>query len=189
MTDALRAGRNLLAVRVDNARNTRYAPLNGDFNIFGGLYREVKLIEAPDLHIDLLDHAGPGLHVRTASLADGQADIAARVLVKNDRRSSAQFEVVTRIIDADGATVAESRTPTTLEAGRGQAVEQTLRLAEPKLWEGRRSPYLYQVKTEILVDGQPIDSAQALLGVRTVGLNAQGPVSYTHLTLPTICSV
>lgn len=174
VTDALRAGRNLLAVRVDNARNTRYAPLNGDFNIFGGLYREVKLIEAPDLHIDLLDHAGPGLHVRTASLADGQADIAARVLVKNDRRSSAQFEVVTRIIDADGATVAESRTPTTLEAGRGQAVEQTLRLAEPKLWEGRRSPYLYQVKTEILVDGQPIDSAQALLGVRTVGLNAQG---------------
>lgn len=174
VTDALRAGRNLLAVRVDNARNTRYAPLNGDFNIFGGLYREVKLIEAPDLHIDLLDHAGPGLHVRTASLADGQADIAARILVKNDRRSSAQFEVVTRIIDADGATVAESRTPTTLAAGGGQAVEQTLRLAEPKLWEGRRSPYLYQVKTEILVDGQPIDSAQAPLGVRTVGLNAQG---------------
>lgn len=174
VTDALLAGRNLLAVRVDNARNTRYAPLNGDFNIFGGLYREVKLIEAPDLHIDLLDHAGPGLHVRTASLADGQADIAARILVKNDRRSSAQFEVVTRIIDADGATVAESRTPTTLAAGGGQAVEQTLRLAEPKLWEGRRSPYLYQVKTEILVDGQPIDSAQAPLGVRTVGLNAQG---------------
>lgn len=174
VTDALRAGRNLLAVRVDNARNTRYAPLNGDFNIFGGLYREVKLIEAPDLHIDLLDHAGPGLHVRTASLADGQADIAARVLVRNDRRSSAQFEVVTRIIDADGATVAESRTPTTLAAGGGQAVEQTLRLAEPKLWEGRRSPYLYQVKTEILVDGQSIDSAQAPLGVRTVGLNAQG---------------
>lgn len=174
VTGALRAGRNLLAVRVDNARNTRYAPLNGDFNIFGGLYREVKLIEAPDLHIDLLDHAGPGLHVRTASLADGQADIAARVLVKNDRRSPAQFEVVTRIFDADGATVAESRTPTTLAAGRGQAVEQTLRLAEPKLWEGRRSPYLYQVKTEILVDGQPIDSAQASLGVRTVGLNAQG---------------
>ncbi|WP_295172983.1 glycoside hydrolase family 2 protein [uncultured Brevundimonas sp.] len=174
VTDALRAGRNLLAVRVDNARNTRYAPLNGDFNIFGGLYREVKLIEAPDLHIDLLDHAGPGLHVRTASLADGQADIAARILVKNDRRSSAQFEVVTRIIDADGATVAESRTPTTLAVGGGQAVEQTLRLAEPKLWEGRRSPYLYQVKTEILVDGQPIDSAQAPLGVRTVGLNAQG---------------
>ncbi len=174
VTDSLRAGRNLLAVRVDNARNTRYAPLNGDFNIFGGLYREVKLIEAPDLHIDLLDHAGPGLHVRTASLADGQADIAARILVKNDRRSSAQFEVVTRIIDADGATVAESRTPRTLAAGGGQAVEQTLRLAEPKLWEGRRSPYLYQVKTEILVDGQPIDSAQAPLGVRTVGLNAQG---------------
>lgn len=43
VTDALRAGRNLLAVRVDNARNTRYAPLNGDFNIFGGLYRESTL--------------------------------------------------------------------------------------------------------------------------------------------------
>src|SRR5690606_30050977 len=144
VTDALRSGGNLLAVRVDNARNTRYAPLNGDFNIFGGLYREVKLIETPDLHIDLMQQGGPGLHVRTEALTPGQATIGARVLVRNDSRAARRFEVLTRIIDADGAVVAETRTPTTLAAGRGQTVEQTLALVNPRLWEGRRSPYLYR---------------------------------------------
>lgn len=174
VTDALRSGGNLLAVRVDNARNTRYAPLNGDFNIFGGLYREVKLIEAPDLHIDLMQHGGPGLHVRTEALNSGQATIGARVLVRNDGGAAKRFEVLTRITDADGAVVAETRTPTTLTAGQGQAVEQSLRLENPRLWAGRGAAYLYRVTSEILVDGQAIDSAEAPLGVRTVGLSDKG---------------
>ena len=76
VTDQLRAGANVLAVRVDNARNVRYAPLNGDFNIFGGLYREVKLIETDDLHVDLTDHGGPGVYAATTELNDDSADIA-----------------------------------------------------------------------------------------------------------------
>jgi len=174
VTDALRSVGNVLAVRVDNARNTRYAPLNGDFNIFGGLYREVKLIETPDLHIDLMQNGGPGLHVRTEALAPGRAAVSARVLVRNDSRAAKQFEVLTRITDADGAVVAETRTPTTLTAGQGQTVEQSLTLDNPKLWEGRRSAYLYKVTSEILVDGQATDSAEVPLGVRTVGLSDKG---------------
>lgn len=174
VTDALRSGGNVLAVRVDNARNTRYAPLNGDFNIFGGLYREVKLIETPDLHIDLMQHGGPGLHVRTEALAPGQATVSARVLVRNDSRAAKQFEVLTRITDSDGAVVAETSTPTTLTAGQGQTVEQSLTLNNPKLWEGRRSAYLYTVTSEILVDGQAMDSAEVPLGVRTVGMSDKG---------------
>lgn len=174
VTDALRSGGNLLAVRVDNARNPRYAPLNGDFNIFGGLYREVKLIETPDLHIDLMQHGGPGLHVRTDALSPTQAQVSSRLFVRNDSRSAKRFEVLTRITDAEGAVVAEARTPATLTAGQGQTVEQSLTLANPRLWRGRASPYLYKAVSEILVDGQAIDSAEVPLGVRTVGLSDQG---------------
>lgn len=174
VTDALTAGGNLLAVRVDNARNTRFAPLNGDFNVFGGLYREVKLVETADLHVDLMAHGGPGLHGRTLSIGDGQAMIGARTLVRNDREAAATFDVVTRVVDADGQVVAEERASATLPAGQGQAVGQTLTLDNPRLWEGRSSPYLYRLTTEIVENGQTLDTADVPLGVRTVGLDQQG---------------
>jgi len=174
VTGALKAGRNVLAVRVDNARNTRFAPLNGDFNVFGGLYRAVKLVETSDVHVDLSDWGGPGLYGRTEALSAGQAKIGARVLVRNDRQATASVQVTTSILDAKGALAAQARGSARLAAGQGQTVLQTLVLKKPKLWEGRRSPYLYRLRTEVRVDGKLVDTAEVPLGVRTVGLDGEG---------------
>lgn len=174
VTDKLKAGRNVLAVRVDNARNTRFAPLNGDFNVFGGLYRAVKLVETSDVHVDLSDSGGPGLYGRTEALSAGQAKIAAKVLVRNDRAAPASVQVVTTILDAKGAVAAQAKGAARLAAGQGQAVQQALALKKPKLWEGRRSPYLYRLRTEVRVDGKLVDTAEVPLGVRTVGLDGEG---------------
>lgn len=174
VTDKLRAGENLLAVRVDNARDTRISPLNGDFNIFGGLYREVKLIATPDLHFDRLDHAGPGLKVRTQALGDRSATIGASVAVVNDRAAPARFEVVTRILDAQGRAVATRRSPVTLAPGARGTSDQIFALKSPRLWEGRKSPYLYRVRSEVVANGQVIDSQTAPLGVRTVAVKPDG---------------
>ncbi|WP_454760300.1 glycoside hydrolase family 2 protein [Caulobacter segnis] len=174
VTEQLKAGRNVLAVRVDNARNTRFAPLNGDFNVFGGLYRAVKLVETSDVHVDLGDWGGPGLYGRTEALSAGQAKIAAKVLVRNDRKAAANVQVVTTILDANGAVMAQAKGSAKLAAGQGQAVQQTLTLKKPKLWEGRGSPYLYHLRTEVRGDGKLVDTAEVPLGVRTVGLDGQG---------------
>jgi len=174
VTEALKTGRNVLAVRVDNARNTRFAPLNGDFNVFGGLYRAVKLVETSDVHVDLGDFGGPGLYGRTEALSAGQAKIAAKVLVRNDRKAAASVQVVTTILDAKGAVAAQAKGSVKLAAGQSQAVPQALVLKKPKLWEGRRSPYLYHLRTEVRVDGKLVDTAEVPLGVRTVGLDGEG---------------
>ena len=174
VTETLKAGRNVLAVRVDNARNTRFAPLNGDFNVFGGLYRAVKLVETSDVHVDLGDWGGPGLYGRTEALSAGQAKIAAKVLVRNDRKAASNVQVVTSILDAKGAVAAQAKSSTRLATGQGQAVQQALVLKKPKLWEGRRSRYLYRLRTEVRVDGKLVDTAEVPLGVRTVGLDGQG---------------
>lgn len=173
-TEALKAGRNVLAVRVDNARNTRFAPLNGDFNVFGGLYRAVKLVETSDVHVDLSDWGGPGLYGRTESLSAGQATIGARVLVRNDRKAAAGVQVRTTILDAKGAAAAQATSSAKIGAGQSQAVSQVLALKKPRLWEGRRSPYLYRLRTEVRVDGKLTDTAEVPLGVRTVGLDGEG---------------
>ncbi len=174
VTGKLRAGENLLAVRVDNAKNPHISPLNGDFNIFGGLYREVKLIATPDLHLDRLDHAGPGIRAHTEALGKGSATIGATVAVVNDRAAPASFQVVTRILDAQGRAVATQRSPLTLAPGARGTAEQRFTLKAPKLWEGRKSPYLYRVRSEVVANGQVIDSQSVPLGVRTVAVKPDG---------------
>ena len=174
VTGKLKPGDNLLAVRVDNARNPQISPLNGDFNIFGGLYREVKLIATPELHFDRLDHAGPGVRVRTESLGKNGAVIGTTAAVVNDRAAPASFQIVTRILDASGKAIATQRSPLTLAPGARGTAEQRFTLKAPKLWEGRKAPYLYRVSSEIVSSGQPIDSESAPLGVRTVAVKRDG---------------
>jgi len=55
------SGTNLLAVRVSNAVEPDIAPLSGDFNVYGGLYRPVHLIETSEESFALTDHASPGV--------------------------------------------------------------------------------------------------------------------------------
>lgn len=175
-TDALTPGRNLLAVRVDNSRDTHIAPLNGDFNIFGGLYRRVSLIEVDALAIDRLDHAGPGVQVRTRALQPRRASIDVAVALRNDRAAAARFTLASRIIDASGKTVARSVTPATLAPGAHEAVKQAIALPNPQLWAGRKSPYLYQVVTDVVEGGRIIDSQTVPLGVRTIAVKPDGTV-------------
>ncbi|MEG3181133.1 glycoside hydrolase family 2 protein [Sphingomonas sp. LT1P40] len=176
VTSSLKAGENLLAVRVDNAKNPQISPLNGDFNIFGGLYREVKLIATPELHLDRLDHAGPGIRARTEALGKNAATIGATVAVVNDRAAPASFQIVTRILDATGKAVATQRSPLTLAPGARGTAEQKFTLKSPKLWEGRKSAYLYRVVSDVVANGRTIDSQSVPLGVRTIAVKQDGTV-------------
>lgn len=194
VTDRLKAGENLLAVRVDNAKNPQISPLNGDFNIFGGLYREVKLIATPQLHFDRLDHAGPGIKVRTEALGKGSATVGVTAAVVNDRAVPATFQIVTRIADAQGRVVATQRSPLTLAAGARGTADQRFTLKSPKLWEGRKSPYLYRVTSEVVAGGKAIDRQTAPLGIRTVAVKPDGtfllngqryPLYGVNLQMPT----
>ncbi|HVI99060.1 MAG TPA: beta galactosidase jelly roll domain-containing protein, partial [Sphingomonas sp.] len=66
-TDALKAGDNVLAVKVDNSApepgspTANIVPISGDFFMYGGLYRPVSLIVVGGAHVDLLDHGSPGV--------------------------------------------------------------------------------------------------------------------------------
>lgn len=175
VTDYLRASPNTFAVRVDNTKLPHVAPLNGDFNIFGGLTREVNLITVPNVHIDLMDFGGPGVYVDTQAIGKGTAHVRARVHVKNDDAAQKSVEVVTRILDADGKTVATQTQTQTFAAGIGNVVEFNYNLKNPKLWEGRKSPYLYKVVAEVNDRAAGTqDSLSVPLGIRTVSVEKDG---------------
>jgi len=193
-TEALRSGDNVLAVRVDNARDTQIAPLNGDFNVFGGLARAVGLIEEDALAFDRLDHAGPGVQVRTTSLKGREAAVALTAALSNARTSAARFSLDTHVLDAAGKVVARASRTVMLGAGEKTSIEQSLALHNARLWQGVKAPYLYRVVTEIAESGRVIDSASVPLGVRTVAVRKDGtfllngapyPLHGVNLQLPT----
>ena len=65
VTEQLRAGANALLVRVDNTRQPDVAPLGGDYTLYGGLYRRVRLVTTADVHVEMLFGGGPGVYFST----------------------------------------------------------------------------------------------------------------------------
>ncbi|MBT1160645.1 sugar-binding domain-containing protein [Bifidobacterium sp. SO1] len=110
LTDALHAGDNVIAVRVDNRRDLRVAPLFADFNFYGGIYRPARLVQTADVHLALDDRGSSGLRIVTPNagrsgsvdrpdhlgLTEVHADIVndadreRRVLARHDDRRAGQ---------------------------------------------------------------------------------------------------
>ena len=177
---ALRDGANVLVVKVDNSEPlaggdaTAIAPLRGDFNMAGGLYRPVSLIATPaSVHFALDDMGGSGIYFRTAAVAaNGDASVALRVKLENEGRAGAVARVRAVLRDADGRIVQASSRQLRLDGAAGEA-ELAMTVARARLWQGTADPYLYRLTVE-LADrhGKVIDRVAQQVGIRTMGFDA-----------------
>lgn len=173
LTEALDdGGSGVLTLKVDNSPTADVYPLMGDHTIFGGLYRPVGLVEVGPVHIDLLDHGGPGVRVRQISLDDTAAEVEATLRVANDATSPAREGVTVRILGADGIEAAAATA--TVSVPPGSVAEAILRLtiAQPRRWDGRRDPHRYLVVAEAAGD-----RVELPLGLRTFTIEADRGVS------------
>ena len=134
----------------------------------GGLYRNVKLHVTDPLHIPLplysfLQTAGPYAYAH--DISDASAQVTIEVPVRNERADSAQVELRTQVVDADG-TVALTLTQSK-RVGAGETIDfkVTGRLVNPRLWEPDY-PHLYRVSNMIGVAGRGVDQADIPLGIR-----------------------
>lgn len=167
ITDALRPGANTLDVRVDNSATTTIAPLGGDFTVFGGLYRPVRLIETEPVHLDLADHGAPGAGVRTSDVSSAAAGLAFHARIVNDGDRPMRGRVRWRLIDRDGREAASAEAPFRTRPGEAIDVSVDRRLVSPRLWRGRADPHLYTLEVLVL-DGQdsPVDRISLKTGIR-----------------------
>lgn len=170
ITDAIVPGRNLLAVRVNNSPTKVITPLGGDFTIFGGLYRPVSLIETDAVHIDLYNHAGPGVYARASEIGPANAKLAIDVRVANDLAKATRANVLSRVIDSSGREVARASRSLAIPPRTVRSVTLQTRVASPRLWDGVRDPYLYRVVTQI---GDGGDEVTVPLGIRTFRVDPQ----------------
>ena len=74
---------NRILVKVNNALQQDVMPLVGDFNFYGGIYRDVNLIITDPVNISLTDYASPGVYLIQNKVTKEQAEVKAKVLVSN----------------------------------------------------------------------------------------------------------
>ncbi|MRV72668.1 glycoside hydrolase family 2 protein [Duganella sp. FT92W] len=160
VTPWLKAGRNDIEVKVDNARNSDVAPLGGDYTMAGGLYRPVRLVTTGDVHFDMLDYGGPGVYFRAGGVSAERAVLAWTARVANDRARAVRATVTLRLRDAGGKVVATARKAVTLPPRTVTAVALDSVLASPHLWHGARDPYLYTSEAELHGEAEPAPGAK-----------------------------
>jgi hypothetical protein len=142
ITEAVRAGGNLLEVRVDNNWSARIAPRAGEHVFCGGIYRDVYLVATDPVHV-----AWHGVAVTTPKVS------ATEAMVNVSVETSKACRVVHQIFDAEGKLVAE---------GEGESIGP---IVQPKLWHPDH-PYLYKIVTKIFDGDRLADEVETPLGLR-----------------------
>jgi beta-galactosidase len=175
ITDKLAgSGANSLLVKVNSTEPqddddvTAIAPIRGDFNVSGGLYRYVALIStAGPAHFDLADMGGPGLYATTTSIANGAATVSVRAKVTNESDANRDYRIRISLLNAEGAVSASQEQSVSLAARSRQEVTQELKVARAHLWQGVADPYLYRLVGEVLdSNGRVIDRVAQNFGIR-----------------------
>jgi beta-galactosidase len=168
-------GPNVLAVRVDNSPFEDVPPLSGDFNIQGGIYRSVWLIVKNPVCITPLDCASDGVYIRQTSVSKEEAiiDVTAKVSNGLDRPVSAVL-----LADAGDPNGFEIDRPigrgTEIGASQTVTLYDQIRIKNPRLWNGRKDPYMYQVIIQMIYDNNwgDCDSVIIPMGLRYYSADA-----------------
>ena len=157
MTEAM-AEENLLVVAVDNAANDTVYPQMADFTFYGGLYRDVNVICVASSHFDLDYFGGCGVMVTPAVEGD-KATVALESWVSNAKDGQIVRYAVT---DAAGAVIA------TAEGQKAEVVIENVHR-----WHGRKDPYLYTAKAELVEGEVVVDTVSTRFGCRTFEIDAE----------------
>jgi beta-galactosidase/beta-glucuronidase len=168
ITDAVTAGDNVIAVKVDNTWNAQIAPRGGDWLFLGGIQRDVYLVLTDPLHVTWY-----GTFVTTPTVSATSATVNVKTEVMNENAAAATCKVTTTILDASNATVTSMESTQSIDAGATYEFDQTSSaIANPHLWSVA-TPYMYRVITTVSNGTGAVDNYESPLGIRSVEWNAE----------------
>lgn len=163
LTDYLEPGReSKLEIRVSNAQTMDIAPICGDFNIYGGLYRGVELIVTDDVCISPDYFASSGVFFTQSNVSERQADLKVEAVLSARRASLDDAELEVQLWDGDKQVY--KGVTSRLLPGNRMAVETTLK--RPHLWNGVDDPHLYRGVVILRHQGHEVDRREELIGFR-----------------------
>ncbi|MDB5083719.1 MAG: glycoside hydrolase family 2 sugar binding protein, partial [Bacilli bacterium] len=163
---------NVLSVEVSNRRNDNFGgipPMTaGNWNLYGGIYRDVRLVIKDRLHIPFqgsADHEG-GTFITTPELTAERGKVSVRTFVKNEYDHTVPCTLRTTIVDAENRIVASIEETKSIASGALSEFDQTsAEIDRPNLWSPD-SPYLYKVISQVEMNEQITDEYESPLGFR-----------------------
>ena len=159
LTSALQE-ENEIAIVVDNAPNESVYPQMADFTFYGGLYRSVNVICVPATHFDLDYYGGKGLMI-TPVMDKNNANVGVEVFVTDMKEGD---ELVYTIYDKEEKELAQIKTT---------EKKASFTLENPRLWNGRKDPYLYCCEVELVRGGEVIDAVCSRFGCRSFKIDPE----------------
>ena len=159
ITDYIKPGENQLEVSLKNLEeSSRWYP-------GAGIYRPVKLVLTPKIHIDDWSICARTIDV---NMQKNVANVTIDVNVENAKDADPNMRMILSLADAGGRVVA-ARSVVSFSNG---FVSRTLPVPSPQLWSPE-SPYIYTLTVSILKDGKDVDKKSIKTGIRTVRVSKE----------------
>ena len=149
-----------LELFVDNSDFEDVYPSTADFTFWGGIYRNVSLIETSDTHFSFSDFSSDGVYA-TPKKVDDKWVLDVKCVIDNFS-SSAMLRCT--LLDNENNVFAR---------GESKSNEMTLKCDNPILWNGLKNPYLYTLQCEIVEKGVILDNVSVKVGFRSFYIDSE----------------
>lgn len=153
-------------ITADNSPDESVYPTMADFTFYGGIYRDINLIEVPECRFSMEDHGSDGIYITPHKDKNGGWVIGIKALIDNaDYSHKARFTLLDDRGD-EKASIEETLTP---------IICTSLAVDEPHLWNGTKDPYLYTVRCEIFDghSGEVTDNLDIQTGLREYYIDSE----------------
>lgn len=173
ISNRVKAGKNSLAVRVDNSPFDDVPPAEERlFGRHGGIYRPAWLIVTEPICITPLDFASPGVYIKQKKVSEKKASLEILTKLSNGTDEDCKVAVETTIFSHDGDVVKTESDNIKLRADRTTPITQKFTIKKPHLWNGRNDPYLYNTVVTVKKDDNVLDQITQPLGLRYFRVDA-----------------
>ncbi len=172
ITDELtNEGTNTVYVKLNNEDNpeTGPKPLNTlDFNMYGGLYRDVFLLVKNQVHITDAQFAsvagGGGIFLTYPEVSLEKARVSIQTHVQNTGDKAVQLEL-RQSLQREGKTIVGTSEKIRIEPGKSREIQQELEVSNPFLWSPE-TPELYYLETAVWKKQELLDREITRIGIR-----------------------
>ncbi len=153
--------KNIISVKDDHTKSADSRWYTGS-----GIYRDVYLIYANPIHIDLW-----GVYFTTPEVSSKQAIVRVQTSLRNTTNQKVTLTVTNEVLDKSGKIIAKVSKKINVSSVNADTLIQNLKIDKPNLWSVN-DPYLYKIITSIYEDKKLIDKTTGNLGVRILGFDS-----------------
>jgi beta-galactosidase len=154
-------GENVVAVRVDNSRQTNCRWYSGS-----GIYRHTWLLSTGRLRVSHW-----GTFVTFPVVTPDHAVVQVETSVTNSRAGAATCVLTTDVLDAEGHVVQSQQATQEIAAQSKFQFVQQIPVDAPHLWS-TGEPYLYTVRNTVSEAGRVVDEYHTPVGIREAVFDA-----------------